>query len=57
MSVAEMRRAIGKVYDGEKWKEKVRNMSDAQVTAIYYKMINAGQIKRNTYNPYKLLKY
>lgn len=45
MSVEEMRRAISKAYDGKKWKDKVRAMSDGQVTAIFYKMASSGQIK------------
>ena len=45
MTVGEMRRAISKTYDGKKWKDRVRNMSDSQVTAIYCKMTNSGHIK------------
>lgn len=52
MSIEEMRRAVSKAYDGQKWKDKVRDMSDAQVTAIYHKMAGSGQIKKNTYDPY-----
>lgn len=45
MTVGEMRRAISKAYDGKKWKDRVRKMTDEQVTAIYYKMTSSGQIK------------
>ena len=56
MDVKDMRKAISDEYDGEKWKNKVRNMSDAQVMAIYYRMIGGGQVQKNTYDPYKNFK-
>ena len=55
MTVGEMRLAISKVYDGQKWKDKVRDMSDSQVTAIYHKMIGSGQIKQNRGPVYKVI--
>lgn len=55
-SIEQMRNEVSKAYNGQKWKDKVRNMSDAQVTAIYYKMNGTGQVKKNTYDPYKNFK-
>lgn len=45
MSTELMREAIKKVYPGEKWKKKVEKMSDNQVIAIYYKMLNSRELK------------
>ena len=40
-SVAEMRNIISEEYDGNHtWRDKVKNMSDKQVIAVYYRMIN-----------------
>jgi hypothetical protein len=55
MDVKDMRKAVSDEYDGEKWKDKVRNMSDAQVVAIYYRMIGCGQVKQNRGPVYKRL--
>lgn len=38
MTTAQKRVALSKVYDGPKWAEKVRKMSDQQVVAIYLRL-------------------
>lgn len=45
MSVELMREAIKKVYPGETWSKKVKNMKDAQVLAIYTRMLYDGKLK------------
>jgi hypothetical protein len=45
MSVELMREAIKKVYPGEKWQKRVSKMKDAQVIAIYNKMLNNNKLK------------
>lgn len=55
MDINSMRLAVMKVYDGQKWKDKVHEMSDSQVTAIYHKMIGSGQIKQNRGPVYKVI--
>lgn len=37
MNVVSMREGLIKLYPGDKWKQKVKKMSDAQVLAIYLK--------------------
>jgi hypothetical protein len=44
VSVELMRKAILKVYPGEKWVHKVSNMSDRQIIAIYYKFLNENKL-------------
>lgn len=44
MTTDQLRVEIMNVYPGEKWKRKVKKMKDAQVLAIYYKMLNDGVI-------------
>ena len=44
MSVDLMREAILKVYDGQKWTDKVARMSDNQIIAVYYKFLNNNQL-------------
>lgn len=39
MDVNSMRDYIGDAYSGYKWKDKVENMSDRQVMAIYFRMV------------------
>lgn len=36
-SMNEKRSFVSSMYDGPKWKNKVKHMSDIQVTAIYLK--------------------
>lgn len=46
MSVEQMRHVLSQQYGGApKWVNKVKNMSDKQVMAIYFRMLSAGQIK------------
>lgn len=46
MSVEQMRDVLSQQYGGApKWVNKVKNMSDRQVMAVYFRMLSAGQIK------------
>ena len=46
MSVEQMRAVLKKQYKGAyKWVNKVNNMHDEQVIAVYYRMSRAGQLK------------
>ena len=46
MSVEQMRDVLKKQYKGAwKWVDKVNNMHDEQVIAVYYRMRRAGQLK------------
>lgn len=46
MTVRDMRQALKSQYNGAfKWVNRVNNMSDSQVIAIYYRMLERGQIK------------
>jgi hypothetical protein len=45
MSAAEMRMAVSKAYDGEKWKDRVKKMPEDQLVAIYYSLIKSKKIK------------
>lgn len=56
MTVEAMRDKISRVYDGPKWKYKVRNMPRRQVIAIYYSMLEKGtfnkpDVKKNLTGP------
>lgn len=44
MSTNEMRVVVIKAYSGVNWERKVRLMSENQVIAIYYKLLNNKQI-------------
>lgn len=44
MSIELMRDAILKVYPGKAWEDKVANMSDNQIIAVYYKFLNNNQL-------------
>lgn len=44
MSVEQMRAAILKVYSGDRWAYKVKRMSDKQVIAVYYRLLNNKQL-------------
>ena len=43
MTTNEKRAAIARVYSSESWQQKVKNMSDAQVVAIYQKFLANGK--------------
>lgn len=45
MSVAQMRAILCKQYHGAwKWVNRVSKMSDAQVLAVYHRMLDAKQL-------------
>ena len=44
MSVEQMRAAISGAYQGEKWRARVKTMSDKQVIATYMRLKGAGRI-------------
>lgn len=39
MSIEQMRNEVIKLYPGASWKNRVMNMSDAQILAIYNRMV------------------
>ena len=43
MTVAQMRCAIYDIYPGDSWHEKVNNMPDNQVIAVYMRFLAKGQ--------------
>ena len=43
MTIYQMRAAIASVYSGEKWKQKVRDMPEDQVIAVYYSFLENGR--------------
>lgn len=48
MNIAMMRAAVGNAYPRRTWKNKVLNMSDEQVLAIYKSMVNDGRLFNHT---------
>lgn len=46
MSVEAMRAAIFDVYPGWAWKDRVRNMADNQVIAVYYSFCEKGKFDK-----------
>ena len=48
MTVSQMRSAISNVYSGKGWKEKVSNMPECQVIAVYYKFLNEGKFNKKS---------
>lgn len=50
MGVSEMRRAISRVYASKSWKEKVRDMPDYQVIAIYYDFSKRDKLNKKPIN-------
>lgn len=52
MTIEDMRGHILKQYPGAKWHAKVLAMSDNQVLAIYFRMIqNQGTLRRKSPQP------
>lgn len=47
LSVKQMRDEILRVYPEDGWRYRVLEMSDAQVAAIYKRMLNNGQLKKD----------
>ena len=46
MSIEQMRAVLMKQYNGAfKWVNRVKNMSDRQVIAVYFRMLNAGTLR------------
>ena len=45
MTTNEKRAAIARVYSSESWQQKVANMSDNQVIAIYQKFLADGKFE------------
>lgn len=43
MTIYQMRAAIASVYSGEKWKQKVRDMPEDQIIAVYYSFLENGR--------------
>ena len=44
MASVNKREELKKVYPGQKWAEKVKNMTDAQVTAVYLRLKSQGKV-------------
>lgn len=44
MKIEAKREAVKGVYSGEKWKTKVDEMTDEQVTAIYSRLKGQGKV-------------
>lgn len=44
MSVEQMRSLVIRAYPGPRWETKVRNMSDNQIVAMYYRLVQSGKI-------------
>lgn len=42
-----MYRTVMNMYDGEKWRWRVRNMSDNQIMAIFYKHLERREAAKN----------
>lgn len=47
-SVEDMRYAVMNVYPGHKWSNKVRDMSDNQIIAVYYDFLHRGKFDKKT---------
>ncbi len=45
MDIRQMRAELGKVYNNQKWRNKVANMPVNQVIAIYTRMRQSGTIE------------
>lgn len=39
MSIEQMRAEVAKLYSGESWRRRVRDMPDKQILAIYNKQV------------------
>lgn len=46
MSVNEMRKRIRKVYQSATWQERVDQMPEEQVIAIFYSFLRRGLVKQ-----------
>jgi hypothetical protein len=45
MSTQQIRALVAGAYDGQRWKEKVKKMSDNQVVAVYKSLQKQGRVK------------
>lgn len=45
MSIEQKRDILKKVYIGANWSKKVDSMPDAQVHAMYMRLLNSGKLK------------
>lgn len=45
LQISQMREKIREVYSGDGWAKRVRNMSNDQIIALYYKFLKKGKIK------------
>ena len=45
VSADEARYIIARQYPGQKWRDKVKRMSDKQCLAIYFRMLSEGKLK------------
>lgn len=46
MEISEMRKKISRVYPGEKWQNRVKNMDKKQVFAVYMRFLNDGKFEK-----------
>ena len=53
MSVEQMRNVILDAYSGDSWKLRVSKMSDEQVIAVYYKLLDTGKLNKKTLASYR----
>lgn len=44
MTTPQMRQAIKNAYSGKNWAQKVINMSDEQVIAVYFRLLNDNKL-------------
>ena len=54
ISVDDARFLISQVYRGDKWKYKVKHMTDQQVIAIYFSFCEKGKFNKKLKQPEKL---
>ena len=45
VSADEARYIIARQYPGQKWRDKVKRMSDKQCLAIYFRILSEGKLK------------
>ena len=54
MTIQQMRAAVHEAYSGNGWGRKVDNMSDVQVQAVYFSLVERGHFdKKKEDNPPK----
>jgi len=45
MDTITMRDWVQHAYPGQKWKDKVKQMKDSQIIALYFSLVKQGKIK------------